>query len=317
MAVNKNADDYANARMGIYFPGSSNGTLNDGDLTSQCVTLVKWFMSEMGTVPNPGQARGHAKDFGDTLVRQGHAYVVGAGERKRGDIVVWKGDGGVYGHIGVLCSGDNIFECNAGIAGTPSRIIKSGKESWRVWASRLSPLYANWRKGAPTFYRLRTYIENVTPAAPPKPAPDPNGDITMPLPNQDNYFGRMNKLFYQVRGRNMTRDEYNKNLVGKALLTAIEMISDADEADNATRDQEYGKAARERGWEAKANTADKASAEAKKNAELYNAAETKRVEAEQEIARLQAIIDTPAPEPEQPKETGFAKLLNFIFGGKK
>ena len=68
MAANRNADEYAAKRLGIFFPGSSNGTMDDGDLTGQCVSLVKWFGAEMCQLPNPGAARGNAKDFGNTLV---------------------------------------------------------------------------------------------------------------------------------------------------------------------------------------------------------------------------------------------------------
>jgi len=156
MATNPNADDYAAKRLGIFFPGSSNGTMDDGDLTGQCVSLVKWFGAEMCDLPNPGAARGNAKDFGNTLVNQGLAYEVAANQRAQGDIVVWPLDGGGYGHIGVLLSGDRVFEQNVALPGSSTRVIAGNT----VYSSRIDPLYVNWRRGAPRFYRMRNYVGN-------------------------------------------------------------------------------------------------------------------------------------------------------------
>lgn len=156
MATNPNADDYAAKRLGIFFPGSSNGTMDDGDLTGQCVSLVKWFGAEMCDLPNAGAARGNAKDFGDTLVRQGLAYEVAAGARQQGDLVVWPQDGGGYGHIGVLLSGDRVFEQNVALPGSSTRVVAGNT----VYSSRIDPLYANWRRGGSRFYRMRNYVGN-------------------------------------------------------------------------------------------------------------------------------------------------------------
>ena len=156
MATNPNADDYAAHRLGMFFPGSSNGTMNDGDLTGQCVSLVKWFGAEMCNLPNPGAARGNAKDFGDTLVRQGLAYEVAPNQRQQGDLVVWPQDGGGYGHIGVLLSGDRVFEENVALPGSSTRVVAGN----RVYSSRIDPLYANWRRGGARFYRMRNYVGN-------------------------------------------------------------------------------------------------------------------------------------------------------------
>lgn len=150
--VASDADQYAHGRVGIFFP-AHNQTSADGNLTGQCVTLIKWFMAEMSSVPAPFSARGDARYVGKTLVNQGHAVQVPASERRRGDIVVW--EYGVYGHIAVLLSGDRVFEQNVGIAGTASRIVDGA----RVYASRIDPLYMSWRPVAPTFYRLKSYNE--------------------------------------------------------------------------------------------------------------------------------------------------------------
>lgn len=156
MTTNPNADDYAARRLGTFFPGSSNGTMDDGDLTGQCVSLVKWFGAEMCQLPNPGAARGNAKDFGNTLVNQGLAYEVPPNQRQQGDLVVWPLDGGGYGHIGVCLSGDRVFEQNVALPGSSTRVVAGNT----VYSSRIDPLYANWRRGGARFYRMRNYVGN-------------------------------------------------------------------------------------------------------------------------------------------------------------
>lgn len=70
------------------------------------------------------------------------------------------------------------------------------------------------------------------------------GAKDMPIPDQDNYFGRYNKLMMQVRGRPMSRDEFRKNIVGVSDLTAVERISDNAESDRATDAQQWALANR-------------------------------------------------------------------------
>jgi len=149
MSAKPNASMWAVAGLNKFFRGYPAG------LTGQCVSLVKGFLEEMTDVPNPQAARGHAKDFGNTLVAQGHAKRVSSLLRKRGDIVVWPFDGGGYGHIGVLVSRNTVFEENVGLKGTPSKIV-AGQ---RVYASRIDPLVASWRVGSPRYYRVKTYKE--------------------------------------------------------------------------------------------------------------------------------------------------------------
>ena len=157
MAANRNADEYAAKRLGMFFPGSSNGTMDDGDLTGQCVSLVKWFGAEMCQLPNPGAARGNAKDFGNTLVNQGLAYEVAPNQRQQGDLVVWPLDGGGYGHIGVLLSGDRVFEQNVALPGSSARVVAGNT----VYSSRIDPFHANWRRGGVRVYRMRNYVGNL------------------------------------------------------------------------------------------------------------------------------------------------------------
>lgn len=151
-------DNWAASNLGVFFPAKSNNTFEDGDLTSQCVTLVKHFISLFTNIPNPAQARGHAKDYGDTLVAQGYAEKIT--NPQQGDIVVWKSDGGIYGHIGVVLSNNGVFECNVGGLGSTSRSVLVGYDNGKpvytkVYSSRIDPLYASFRKGSPTFYRVK------------------------------------------------------------------------------------------------------------------------------------------------------------------
>jgi hypothetical protein len=48
-----------------------------------------------------------------------------------------------------------VFEENVGIAGSTRGVF----EGVTVYASRIDPLNASWRRGAPTFYRIKTYNE--------------------------------------------------------------------------------------------------------------------------------------------------------------
>jgi len=150
--VNNNADDYANARINMFFPGFPS------TLTGQCVSLIKWYIGEMCGVNDWQSARGDAKNFGDTLVRQGLAFI--SSSPIRGDIAVWKKDGGGYGHIGIVCSDGNIFEENAAINGTASENVPDGDGGYtKVFASRLDSINAAWRIGSPIFYRMYRYKE--------------------------------------------------------------------------------------------------------------------------------------------------------------
>lgn len=150
-----NADDYAATRVGIFFP-ANNQTPADGNLTGQCVTLNKWFLAEMTDVPSPFNARGDARYVGDTLVNQGHAYEVAYDQRKRGDFVVYKY--GTYGHIGVLLSGDRLFEQNVNVGGVARRLVDGAY----VYAARIGSLNESWRSVRPNIYRIKTYIEEGT-----------------------------------------------------------------------------------------------------------------------------------------------------------
>lgn len=148
-----NADAYAATRIGIFFP-AHNQTPADGNLTGQCVTLNKWFLAEMTAVPNPFSARGDARYVGKTLVNQGHAVEVPYVQRLPGDFVVY--EYGQYGHIGVLLSGDRIFEQNVNVGGVKRRLVDGAY----VYASRVGSLNESWRPVRPNIYRIKSYTNN-------------------------------------------------------------------------------------------------------------------------------------------------------------
>lgn len=54
------------------------------------------------------------------------------------------------------------------------------------------------------------------------------------IPDQDNYYWRYNKAMQNIRGRQMTREEFRKNFVGRSHLTMLEAMLDNPEADKAT-----------------------------------------------------------------------------------
>ena len=205
--VANNADDYAAQRQGIFFP-AHNSTPADGNLTGQCVTLIKWFMAEMSSVPDPFAARGHARYVGDTLVAQGHAVEVPYEQRRRGDIAVYKY--GTYGHILLVLSGDRVFEENANVGNVGRRLVDGAY----VYASRIGSLNESWRSPRPNIYRLKTYVER---------------EDTVRVGSGENWFARLNQLHWQTRGRELGRDTF-KNLIGWDTLNVIELFSDGDEA---------------------------------------------------------------------------------------
>lgn len=146
------ADIYASTRVGIFFT-AHNETPLDGNLTGQCVTLNKWFLLQMTDVPNPFAARGDARYVGDRLVAEGHAVEVPYADRKPGDFAVYKY--GQYGHIGVILSGDRIFEENVNVGGVARKLVDGAY----VYASRIGSLNETWRPVRPTIYRIKSYKE--------------------------------------------------------------------------------------------------------------------------------------------------------------
>lgn len=228
--IDTDADAYAVKRLNMFFP-AHNQTPADGNLTGQCVTLVKWFMAEMASVPSPFAARGDARYVGDTLVNQGHAVAIPAGQQRRGDIVVYKY--GQYGHIGVLLSGNRLYQENANTGGAARRVLYDGTV---VYASTIVPLYPSLGGAAPSFYRLKTYTEQ--------------GSDEPMISNVDNEFGRWSKLYIQIRNTETppTRQQFIDAAVGRSWLTAMEILSDNPSADEAIENRKVGRQARADNW---------------------------------------------------------------------
>lgn len=229
MALVANADIYASTRINMFFP-ANNQTGADGNLTGQCVTLVKWFMAEMANVPSPFAARGDARYVGHNLVAQGLADEIPAGQQRRGDIVTY--EYGVYGHIAVMLSGGRIFQENANVAGATRRVLADGTV---VYSSTVVPMYSSLGGVAPRFYRLKSYNEG--------------GSDQMIIQNADNWYGRCRKEMLQIRGRDLSRSEFVGGAVGAEFLHWIEAVSDHPEADAAYNAQNVGQVAVRDDWQ--------------------------------------------------------------------
>jgi len=154
MAVANNADDYAAGRQNIFFTAHNN-TSADGNLTGQCVTLLKWFFQDMcNGFPSPFAARGDARYVGQTLVAQGLADEVPWDQRRRGDMVCY--EFGTYGHIASVLSGGRVFEENVNWSGVARKLVDGAY----VYASRIGREDETWRVGKnPHIYRLKSYNE--------------------------------------------------------------------------------------------------------------------------------------------------------------
>lgn len=184
------------------------------DLSGQCVTLIKVLMDFLG-VPNPYAARGNAISVNDTLLRQGIAnngkgWLTIVVNRDMGYI------GGVhYGHIWIDLAGESNFESNG------ARALYTTKNTRPIQQGQ-------------QFVNLDKYII---------------GD-EMPIPDADNYYWRYGqKLATFVRGRQLSRDEFRRALVGKSDLTAVEILSDDVEADRTQQAQEVGQLAIRDNWQ--------------------------------------------------------------------
>lgn len=233
--IDTDADAYAVKRLNMFFPANSTpwpGTNADGDLTGQCVTLVKWFMAEMSNVPNPFTARGDARYVGQNLVAQGHAVEVPYDQRRRGDIICL--EYGTYGHIYVQLSGGRRFEENANVGGAARRVLRDGTV---VYASRIGTDAEAWLAGKnPHCYRLKTYTEQ--------------GSDEPMISNVDNEFARWSKLYIQIRNTEVppTRQQFIDAAVGRSWLTAMEILSDNPSADEAIENRKVGRQARADNW---------------------------------------------------------------------
>lgn len=211
MAVDVNADAYTVGRVGHFFT-ANNQTPADGNLTGQCVTLVKWFLAQMTSVPDAFAARGDARYVGRNLVAQGHAVAVPWDQRLRGDIICY--EYGTYGHIAVQLSGGRVFESNVNWPGVASKIVDGD----RVFASRIGNEQEAWRHDAHV-YRIKSYNEGGE--KPPMPAQNISpGEV-------DNLLGLMWGVQTDPKGPgyNATdRGNDHRNLDGKPFYDAFNIV---------------------------------------------------------------------------------------------
>jgi len=187
---------------------------NCGEYQGQCVSLIKGLMSFLG-VPNPYAARGNARDCGDTLLRQGIAnngsgWLTIVVNRDMGLI-----DGVRYGHIWVDLANEANYEQN-------------GRQALRT-TKNTRPIQQGQQ-----FINLDKWISGED----------------MPIPDADNYYWRYGqKLATFVRGRQLSREEFRKFLVGKSDLNVVEILSDDPEADRTQQAQEVGQLAIRDNWQ--------------------------------------------------------------------
>lgn len=208
MPVANNADDYAIPRVGIFFPANDQ-TSEDGNLTGQCVTLIKWFLAEMTSVPYPFNARGDARYVGKRLVAQGHAVEVPFNERRRGDIITM--EYGIYGHIYIQMSGGRVFEENVNIPGVAGRVLADGT---KVFAARIGYDSEAWRHDVHA-YRVNSYKEGGT-------MPYPEGQIN----DNDDIAEIWRGLFFREPSKKELDD--NQGLLGKYWNDAIKYMRNTD-----------------------------------------------------------------------------------------
>lgn len=71
----------------------------------------------------------------------------------------------------------------------------------------------------------------------------------MIIQNAANWLGRCDKTMYQIRGRHISREEFEKYAVGNEFLRWVEAVSDNPEADAATQAQEIGQTAVRDNWQ--------------------------------------------------------------------
>lgn len=196
----------------------------DGVYGAQCVDLIKQYLKdEYGLAPGSwGDAYKYFTNTAPAILAKFDRVTNNPADKnqvpKAGDIIVWSsatpGSNGA-GHVAIyleLIPGAGFYS-----------------------------LDQNW--GGKTVMRVKHSWTNVIGWLTPK-------GVDMPIPDQDNYYWRYGqKLARQVRGRELSRDEFRKHLVGKADLTAVEILSDDPEADRTLHAQDVGVVAVRDNWE--------------------------------------------------------------------
>lgn len=148
------------------------------------------------------------------------------------------------------------------------------------------------------------------------------GDMT--IPNADNWYGRFNKLMVQIRGRELPREEFTRNFVGKDTFGMVESLSDNPEADAATNAQVVGQVAVRDNWEGQINSLQTTVSQLKDSMveqtkeidsldKQVNKQTTKIAELEAKVVELStpSTDDSPTP-PQTVAEPTFSSVLESI-----
>jgi hypothetical protein len=224
--------DFKNSWLGKRIADPSlSGQLPQGQWY-QCVSLVKEYLRRVHGL-DPG-FWGHAIDYwtktNPTLFTKFDR--VHTSQVEQGDIVILNGlPGNPYGHIGIATGGlrdATTFEMleQNGSTGSGTGTGADAIRTRFVERSRVAGV-------------LRPKI--ITPG---------KGAGAEPMINDlDNEYNRMNDLFTRIRGRAMSRAEFQKYLVGQTWLRAIEILSDDPEAAAAQRAQNVGQVAIRDNWQ--------------------------------------------------------------------
>jgi hypothetical protein len=121
------------------------------------------------------------------------------------------------------------------------------------------------------------------------------GNNVAGIPDSDNWFWRMDQLMYDIRGRNITREEFRKNFVGVEPFHMVEIIQDSPEKDRARVWQQIGETAQRDNWQGQIQTLQAqfaASEQALRNREKQALEfETKLADLTKTVTDLQARVE--------------------------
>lgn len=193
------------------------GVGNTPENRGECVGLVMVWTASQG-LPHTW---GHAKDLLANADRKAFLVIPNSETNHPlpGDVLCWNGRwGGGYGHTGVVVSADastfTTFEQN-NPKGSAPRLVK----------------HANYSN-------VQGWMRSIN---------NQGGEEV--IKDADNEYGRWNKLFQQIRGRDASREEFRQAAVGRTWLQAMEILSDDQEADAATDLQNWGRMAKTDRWD--------------------------------------------------------------------
>jgi hypothetical protein len=107
--------------------------LPNGRLEGQCVSLIQQYLIQVFNIPF--KARGNAKDFGNSLVKEGFAIEVQV--PVKGDLIVYSGTlKNKYGHVAIYIDKNQMYDQNNkthdNLKCGYSTILKGSKKYYRI-----------------------------------------------------------------------------------------------------------------------------------------------------------------------------------------